>query len=162
MWQARFAVRHAKLHPADCRCHQPSCVFMISLCGCSQVGTEHVLLGLVAEDNLSKHGYLNSGLTLEAARTGVEANFGKKRSLTTNDAIPFSREVRKNFELATSVSQRDCVCPWVLAWQAQVLTHFRHAGILSCQHWTEQALSTCVLRSASALASIGYHLSTSC
>lgn len=68
------------------------------------MGTEHVLLGLVAEDTLSKHGYLNSGLTLEAARTAVEASFGKKRALSTNDAIPFSREVRKNFELATSVS----------------------------------------------------------
>lgn len=70
----------------------------------AQVGTEHVLLGLVAEDSASKHGYLNSGLSLEATKTAVEALTGRKRPLATNDAIPFSREVRRNFELATNVS----------------------------------------------------------
>ena len=84
--------------------------FARALCGVPlrlQVGTEHVLLGLVAEDSLSKHGYLNSGLSLEAAKTAVEALSGRRRPLATNDAIPFSREVRRNFELATNVSGSD-------------------------------------------------------
>lgn len=69
-----------------------------------QVTTDHVLLGLVAEDSSSKNGYMNSGLTSERAKAAVEALSGKKKPITTTENIPFSREVRKTFEAATNVS----------------------------------------------------------
>lgn len=73
---------------------------------CSQVTTEHVLLGLVAEETGSKNGFLNSGLTVEKARAAVESLSGKRKPNSTHDNIPFSREVRKTFEAATNVSFR--------------------------------------------------------
>ena len=71
-----------------------------------QVNTEHILLGLVAEETLSKNGYLNSGLTSERAKASVEAVFGRRRALSNAESIPFSREVRKMLEAATHVSLR--------------------------------------------------------
>jgi hypothetical protein len=68
-----------------------------------QVNTEHILLGLVEEESLSKNGYLNSGLSSENARAAVEAMFGRKRPVSNGESIPFSREVRKMFESATLV-----------------------------------------------------------
>lgn len=76
----------------------------VSLIVCSQVTTEHVLLGLVAEETGSKNGFLNSGLTAERARAAVESLSGKRKPISTHDNIPFSREVRKTFEAATNVS----------------------------------------------------------
>lgn len=71
----------------------------------SQVTTEHVLLGLIAEDTSSKHGFMNSGLTVEKARAAVETLSGRRKPISTHDNIPFSREVRKTFEAATNVSE---------------------------------------------------------
>ena len=71
---------------------------------CVQVTTEHVLLGLVAEETGSKNGFLNSGLTVEKTRAAVESLSGKRKPNSTHDNIPFSREVRKTFEAATNVS----------------------------------------------------------
>jgi hypothetical protein len=45
----------------------------------SQVGTEHVLLGLIAEEPPSKAGYMGTGITLEAARAGVASLTGRAR-----------------------------------------------------------------------------------
>ena len=70
----------------------------------SQVNTEHLLLGLIEEDVLSKVGYLNSGLTSERAKTTIEELTGKRRPVSTADAIVFSRGVRRAFEAATNVS----------------------------------------------------------
>jgi ATP-dependent Clp protease ATP-binding subunit ClpA len=74
-----------------------------------QVTTEHVLLGLIAEDTNSKHGFMNSGLTAEKARSAVETLSGRRKPISTHDNIPFSREVRKTFEAATNVSS-SCSC----------------------------------------------------
>lgn len=68
-----------------------------------QVNTEHILLGLVTEESLSKNGYLNSGVSAERAKAAVEALYGRKRPVNTGESIPFSREVRKMFEAATHV-----------------------------------------------------------
>jgi hypothetical protein len=64
-----------------------------------------VLLGLIAEDTSSKHGFMNSGLTVEKARSAVETLSGRRKPISTHDNIPFSREVRKTFEAATNVSE---------------------------------------------------------
>lgn len=74
-------------------------------CRAVQVTTEHVLLGLIAEETNSKHGFLNSGLTVDKARAAVEALSGKRKPNSTHENIPFSREVRKTFEAATNVGQ---------------------------------------------------------
>ncbi|GLC72569.1 hypothetical protein PLESTF_001265700 [Pleodorina starrii] len=77
--------------------------------GHNEVNTEHILLGLVAEESLSKNGYLNSGVTPERARATVEAVFGRKRPVSHGESIPFSREVRKMFEAATHECKRSNV-----------------------------------------------------
>jgi ATP-dependent Clp protease ATP-binding subunit ClpC len=69
------------------------------------VTTQHVLLGLIAEDDASKRGYLNSGLTHERALAAVEALSGRRKANTATENIPFSREVRKTFEVATNVRE---------------------------------------------------------
>ncbi|GBF96568.1 ATP-dependent Clp protease ATP-binding subunit [Raphidocelis subcapitata] len=74
--------------------------------GASEVTTDHVLLGLVAEDTASKAGYLDTGLTQERARAAVEAISGRRKANTAADNIPFSREVRKTFEAATNECKR--------------------------------------------------------
>mmetsp|Transcript_10026 Transcript_10026/g.21446 ORF Transcript_10026/g.21446 Transcript_10026/m.21446 type:complete len:958 (+) Transcript_10026:149-3022(+) len=80
------------------------------LLGASEVNTEHILLGLISEETISKNGYLNSGLTAERAKTAVESLFGKKRPLSsTENSIPFSREVRRTFEAATNECKRSGV-----------------------------------------------------
>jgi hypothetical protein len=48
---------------------------------------------------------MNSGLTVEKARSAVETLSGKRKPISTHDNIPFSREVRKTFEAATNVSE---------------------------------------------------------
>ncbi|GLI63797.1 hypothetical protein VaNZ11_006882 [Volvox africanus] len=77
--------------------------------GHNEVNTEHILLGLVAEESLSKNGYLNSGVTPERAKATVEAIFGRKRPVSHGESIPFSREVRKMFEAATHECKRSNV-----------------------------------------------------
>jgi hypothetical protein len=70
-----------------------------------QVNTEHILLGLIAEETMSKPvgGYLNSGLTHERARALVEALTGRRKPHAGSESIAFSREVRRTFEAATNV-----------------------------------------------------------
>ncbi|KAG2487970.1 hypothetical protein HYH03_013410 [Edaphochlamys debaryana] len=77
--------------------------------GHMEVNTEHILLGLVAEESLSKNGYLNSGVSSERAKAAVEALFGRKRAVSHGESIPFSREVRKMFEAATHECKRSNV-----------------------------------------------------
>lgn len=57
----------------------------------------------MAEDAVSRNGFMNSGLTCERVRAAVVAQSGRKKPITTNENIPFSREVRKTFEAATNV-----------------------------------------------------------
>lgn len=40
--------------------------------GAAEVTTEHVLLGLINEDAVSKNGYLDTGLTIERATAAVQ------------------------------------------------------------------------------------------
>jgi hypothetical protein len=83
-----------------CKETQPPCLLLLP----PQVNTEHILLGLIAEDSAtSKAGYLNSGLTAERAKAVVESMSQKKRPITGGESIPFSREVRRTFEAATNV-----------------------------------------------------------
>ena len=74
-----------------------------------------MLLGLIAEDTSSKAGFMNSGLTVDRARSAVVAlSGGKRKPHTGSDNIPFSREVRKTFEAATNVRTRQAFvvpCP---------------------------------------------------
>ncbi|KIY97633.1 putative ATP-dependent Clp protease ATP-binding subunit [Monoraphidium neglectum] len=78
--------------------------------GAPEVTSEYVLLGLVAEDTTSKHGYLNSGITDDRARAAVQAlTSGRRRAADDADNIPFSREVRKTFEAATNECKRSAV-----------------------------------------------------
>lgn len=67
-----------------------------------QVATEHILLGLIAEDT-SKIGYLNSGASLELVRESVRALNGRRAPIQSNETIVFSRAVRRTFEAATNV-----------------------------------------------------------
>ena len=69
-----------------------------------QVNTEHLLLGLIEEDVLSKAGYLNSGMDAEKAKQAIEELTGKRKPVTSADPIVFSRGVRRTFEAATTVS----------------------------------------------------------
>ena len=68
-----------------------------------QVSTEHLLLGLIEEDVLSKAGYLNSGMDAEKAKQAIEELTGKRKPVTSADPIVFSRGVRRTFEAATTV-----------------------------------------------------------
>lgn len=77
--------------------------------GATEVTTEHILLGLITEESISKNGYLNSGLTIEKAKTAVEALSGKKKPVVSSESIPFSREVRRTFEAATNECKRSGV-----------------------------------------------------
>lgn len=76
-----------------------------------QVRSEHILLGLIAEDDVSKTGYLNCGITSEASKTAVEKLSGKKPSSGTSETINFSRTVRRTFEIASNVrAWASCSC----------------------------------------------------
>ncbi|GAX82036.1 hypothetical protein CEUSTIGMA_g9464.t1 [Chlamydomonas eustigma] len=71
--------------------------------GSTEVNTEHLLLGLIEEDTLSKNGYLNSGLTLDGVRGVLETlTGGKKKPVPSTETIVFSRGVRRTFEAATN------------------------------------------------------------
>lgn len=77
--------------------------------GATEVSTEHILLGLISEENVSKNGYLNSGMTAERARMAVEEITGKRRPQASNETIIFSRGVRRTFEAATNECKRSGV-----------------------------------------------------
>ncbi len=71
----------------------------------AQVQSEHILLGLIAEDEASKAGFLNSALTVEKAKGTIEGLSGKRQSVSTTETINFSRGVRRTFEIASNVSR---------------------------------------------------------
>ncbi len=83
-------------------------------CNLSQVGTEHVLLGLVAESPPSTSGYLDSGISLEEMKLIVEAHsIVKRASQAAQDAsrekrdkaeVPFTKQSKRVFEAALMVS----------------------------------------------------------
>lgn len=85
------------------------CSFSSQELGASEVSTEHILIGLISEDNSSKNGYLNTGLTIEKVRSSVEELNGRKRPQATSETIIFSRGVRRTFELATNECKRSGV-----------------------------------------------------
>ncbi|KAL4441273.1 hypothetical protein ABPG77_011510 [Micractinium sp. CCAP 211/92] len=70
----------------------------------AEVTTEHIFLGLIAEDS-GKNGFLGSGVTVEQARRVVEARVAKGRREPPKD-LPFSRDAKKIFEAALSESRR--------------------------------------------------------
>eukprot|EP00798_Chlamydomonas_sp_ICE-L_P010706 gene10706-12407_t len=83
----------------------------------TEVRYEHVFLGLVAEDKMSRHGYMNSGLSIEKAADAIHRLTTYINSATHNqwatiadlkparEAIPFSFEVRKMFQLASNTAR---------------------------------------------------------
>jgi ATP-dependent Clp protease ATP-binding subunit ClpC len=88
-----------------------------------QVNTEHMLLGLIEEDTLSRNGYLNSGLTLDGVRGVLKTlTGGRKKPVPSTETIVFSREVRRTFEAATNVS----------CWSQAGMTNACFAQCLKC------------------------------
>ena len=73
-----------------------------------EVGTEHIMLGLIAEEG-KKGGYLGSGMTIERAREkareiiSYDPNKQARRSSTSE--VPFSRGSKRVFEAALQESQ---------------------------------------------------------
>jgi ATP-dependent Clp protease ATP-binding subunit ClpC len=74
-----------------------------------EVGTEHIMLGLIAEE-AKKGGYLGTGMTIERARekareiSSYDAGEEPRRSSTSE--VPFSRGAKKVFEAALQESQQ--------------------------------------------------------
>jgi ATP-dependent Clp protease ATP-binding subunit ClpC len=71
--------------------------------GRSEVGTDHLLLGLIVEEN-SKRGYLNTGLSVKRARAAAAespgaAGGGKSRGAASE--VPFSAGSKRAFEQVT-------------------------------------------------------------
>lgn len=73
--------------------------------GAAEVSTEHVLLGLIAEDQ-TKGGFMGSGLTVDKARSVVEGMQGRKARKEQPKDLPFSRDAKKVFEAALMESRR--------------------------------------------------------
>lgn len=75
-----------------------------------QVSTEFLLLGLLSEEPVSKTGFYGSGITIDSARTAVDAlqdrtRQGEARSFSVpNQELPFSRDSKRVFETAAAVS----------------------------------------------------------
>lgn len=71
-----------------------------------EVCSEHILLGLASQDN-GKAGYMESGITLPAARAAVQEMFGKSKARDPSDVtkqdIPFSQNAKRVFEQASTV-----------------------------------------------------------
>lgn len=69
--------------------------------GFAKVTTAHILLGIIAEDTKSQHGYLNTGITVDKAK-GVMALPPLNGSM--GDVVQFSQDAREAF----SGSVREC------------------------------------------------------
>jgi ATP-dependent Clp protease ATP-binding subunit ClpC len=68
--------------------------------GHDHIGTEHLLLGLLREENGLAARVLGSlGITIEAARAGVEADVGRGAHAAFGQ-IPFTRRAKKTLELS--------------------------------------------------------------
>ncbi|KAJ9533793.1 hypothetical protein QJQ45_026886, partial [Haematococcus lacustris] len=70
--------------------------------GATEVGAEHLLLGLIAEEAGSK-GYLGTGISTEAAAQAIASRFQKKKAVSSAETVPFNAEVRRTLEAATLV-----------------------------------------------------------
>ncbi|KAG1678279.1 hypothetical protein FOA52_013900 [Chlamydomonas sp. UWO 241] len=78
--------------------------------GAQEVASEHILLGLIAEDVASKVGYLNiAGLRSEDVKAAVEALSGRKPTSVSPETINFSRATRRMFEIASNECKRNGV-----------------------------------------------------
>jgi len=76
--------------------------------GSAEVGTEHLLLGLIVEES-SKQGYLQTGLTAERARAATAER--SRPAPATQDKgsaseVPFSSAAKRAFEAALEESRR--------------------------------------------------------
>ena len=69
------------------------------------VGTEHILLGLLAKDNASAQILNSLGADLEIARSEVEKIFSKKSSII-NDEIPFTQLAKELLQNAYSEAKK--------------------------------------------------------
>ena len=76
-----------------------------------EVGPEHILMGLVAEE-AKKGGYLGSGMTIESAREKAReissydaASAGARANRGGTSEVPFSRGAKRVFEAALQESQ---------------------------------------------------------
>ena len=75
-----------------------------------EVGPEHILMGLVAEE-AKKGGYLGSGMTIESARekakeiSSYDASAGARANRGGTSEVPFSRGAKRVFEAALQESQ---------------------------------------------------------
>eukprot|EP00955_Chlamydomonas_euryale_P088829 364416-Chlamydomonas_euryale.AAC.10 len=126
--QELSAAAAARLSPASHVQHPTRRKIASPAAAAPQVCSEHILLGLLTEDEVSKHGYLNSGITSEAAKAAVEALGGKKPSSSSPETMNFSRTVRRTFEIASNVRQpRVCNAPEDLSrvscWSCMRATH---------------------------------------
>ncbi|KAH7289661.1 hypothetical protein KP509_30G013400 [Ceratopteris richardii] len=77
--------------------------------GKAEVGTSHLLLGLIAEDRASE-GFLRSGVTIERARDAARAILTEQTSTTVPDNkpatdVPFSAGSKRVFEVALESSK---------------------------------------------------------
>ena len=78
-------------------------------CNGMQVSTEFLLMGLISEEPASKTGFYSSGITIDKARTAVEALQERSRqadglSLSSPaPELPFSRDAKRVFESAAEV-----------------------------------------------------------
>lgn len=75
----------------------------------TQVGTEHLLIGLIVEEN-SKQGYLNTGLSAERARVASTERAGPVgvKGKGSASEVPFSSGAKRVFEAALEVRSTSC------------------------------------------------------
>ena len=96
----------------QCYIHVHICAPLISnMQSLLQVSPEFLLLGLIhTEEPISKEGpgFYGSGITLDRARTAMEALHGRmrqenSRKLSSHPHMPFSRDAQRVFESAAEV-----------------------------------------------------------
>lgn len=67
------------------------------------MGTEHLLLGLIAED-AGRTGFYGTGVTVQRARESVKQQSGRRRQKASpSNELPFSRNAKNVFEAALVV-----------------------------------------------------------
>ncbi|EIE27350.1 ATP-dependent Clp protease ATPase subunit [Coccomyxa subellipsoidea C-169] len=78
----------------------------------SEVSTEFLLMGLISEEPASKTGFYNSGITIDRARTAVEALQERSRQADGSSLsspapeLPFSRDAKRVFETAAEEARK--------------------------------------------------------
>jgi len=75
--------------------------------GKPEVGTEHLFIGLIVEEN-SKKGFLNTGLLAEKARTAAVERSGTVSGMSQGSAseVPFSASTKQVFQTALEESRK--------------------------------------------------------